>query len=207
MDKPVLLSLILGFIMAAMGCNRDQGIVYPITKKVDQTDDYFGTKVADPYRWLENDRSAETAQWVKAENAVTFEYLEKIPYREPVKKRLMEIYNYPRYSSPFRVGEYYIFSKNDGLQNQAVIYIQKGLDGEAEVLIDPNELSPDGTIRIGIAGVSGNKKYIAITKGEAGSEQPDRQQTGFFGPSSPKRHGIRMASSIAAMMSRTREMN
>jgi prolyl oligopeptidase len=152
------------------GCSMDQRIEYPVTKKVDYVDDYFGTRVADPYRWLEDDRSEETAEWVKAQNAITFAYLEKIPYREAIKQRLTELQNYPRYSSPFRVGEYYIFSKNDGLQNQAVIYIQEGLDGEPEVLIDPNALSPDGTIRIGLAGVSGDRKYIAITRGEAGSD-------------------------------------
>jgi prolyl oligopeptidase len=168
--KNILVLLILGAMIPAIACTTDRSITYPVTKKVDQVDDYFGTKVADPYRWLEDDRSPETAEWVKAQNAVTFDYLERIPFRESLKKRLTEIYNYPRYSSPFRIGDYYLFSKNDGLQNQAVIYIQKGLNGEPEVLIDPNELSADGTIRIGIAGVSGDKKYIALTKGEAGSD-------------------------------------
>jgi len=145
-------------------------ISYPVTRKADQVDDYFGTKVADPYRWLEDDRSAETAKWVEAQNAVTFNYLGKIPFREALRKRLTEIYNYPRYSSPMRAGEYYFFSKNEGLQNQSVIYFQKGLDGRPEVFIDPNELSPDGTVRIGIVGFSGNKKYAAISRGEAGSD-------------------------------------
>lgn len=170
MKKNILVLLILGAMIPAIACTTDRSITYPVTKKVDQVDDYFGTKVADPYRWLEDDRSPETAEWVKAQNAVTFDYLERIPFRESLKKRLTEIYNYPRYSSPFRIGDYYVFSKNDGLQNQAVIYIQEGLNGEPEVLIDPNELSADGTIRIGIAGVSGDKKYIALTKGEAGSD-------------------------------------
>jgi prolyl oligopeptidase len=169
-NKNILVLLILVAMIPAIACSTDRSITYPVTKKVDEVDDYFGTKVADPYRWLEDDRSPETAEWVKAQNAVTFDYLERIPFRESLKKRLAEIYNYPRYSSPFRIGDYYVFSKNDGLQNQAVIYIQKGLNGEPEVLIDPNELSPDGTIRIGIAGVSGDKKYIALTKGEAGSD-------------------------------------
>ncbi len=151
-------------------CSKNPSITYPVTEKIDQADNYFETEVTDPYRWLEDDRSTETAAWVEAQNAVTFAYLERIPFRERLRERLMEIYDYPRYSSPFRVGKYYIFSKNDGLQNQAVIYIQEGLTGEPEVLIDPNELSPDGTIRIGIAGVSGDKKYITVTKGEAGSD-------------------------------------
>ncbi|MBN2243437.1 MAG: S9 family peptidase [Acidobacteria bacterium] len=170
MNKLAFASLILCSITILAGCNMDQRIEYPVTRKVDHVDDYFGTRVADPYRWLEDDRSDESAEWVEAQNAVTFKYLEKIPYREALKRRLTEIQNYPRYSAPLRVGEHYIFSKNDGLQNQAVIYVQKGLDGEAEVLIDPNELSADGTIRIGLAGVSGDRKYIAVTKGEAGSD-------------------------------------
>ena len=145
-------------------------ISYPVTRKADQVDDYFGTKVADPYRWLEDDRSAETVKWVEAQNAVTFDYLGKIPFRDALRKRLTEIYNYPRYSSPVRAGEYYFFSKNDGLQNQSVIYFQKGLNGQPEIFIDPNQLSPDGTIRINLIGFSGNKKYAAISRGEAGSD-------------------------------------
>ena len=145
-------------------------MTYPVTKTVDQVDDYFGTKVADPYRWLEDDRSAETGAWVKAQNAVTFGHLEQIPFRGALKKRLMEIYNYPRYSAPFRVGGHYFFSKNDGLQNQSVIYIQKGLEGTPEVFIDPNALSADGTIKIYLLGPSGCKTKMAIMRGEAGSD-------------------------------------
>ena len=145
-------------------------MTYPVTKTVDQVDDYFGTKVADPYRWLEDDRSAETGAWVKAQNAVTFGHLEQIPFRGALKKRLMEIYNYPRYSAPFRVGGHYFFSKNDGLQNQSVIYVQKGLEGTPEVFIDPNALSADGTIKIYLLGPSGCKTKMAIMRGEAGSD-------------------------------------
>jgi prolyl oligopeptidase len=112
---------------------RDIEVTYPETKKVDQIDDYFGTLVADPYRWLEDDNAEDVKQWVEAQNAVTFGYLEQIPFREKIRSRLTEIYNYPRYSSPFRVGEYYLFTKNDGLQNQSVYYIQKGLDGTPAV--------------------------------------------------------------------------
>jgi prolyl oligopeptidase len=122
-----------------------QKLEYPQTKKIDHVDTYFGVKVADPYRWLEDDNSAETAQWVEAENKVTFGYLEKIPYRQQVKQRLENLYNYPKYSAPFRRGGNFFFYKNDGLQNQSVLYVQKGLDGNPEVLIDPNKLSDDGT--------------------------------------------------------------
>jgi prolyl oligopeptidase len=170
MLKKSLFVLLALALVIMPSCKQAEKIAYPATAKVDQVDDYFGTKVADPYRWLEDDKSAETAKWVEAQNAVTFGYLGKIPYRDAVRKRLTDIFNYPRYSSPFRVGSSYIFSKNDGLQNQSVIYIQKGLDGAPEVLIDPNALSPDGTVRIGLIGFSGDKKLAAISRGEAGSD-------------------------------------
>ncbi|MGB6036360.1 MAG: S9 family peptidase, partial [Cryomorphaceae bacterium] len=125
-----------------------EAIAYPETKKVDVVDDYFGTKVADPYRWLENDTATDTEAWVKAQNAVTQSYLEKIPYRQQIEDRLTELINYPRLSSPFRAGDYYFFYKNDGLQNQAVIYFQKGKDGDPTVFIDPNGLSVDGTVSV-----------------------------------------------------------
>jgi prolyl oligopeptidase len=166
----VLLPILLIAMVLMTSCKKADKILYPATKKVEQVDDYFGTKVADPYRWLEDDRSEETAKWVQAQNAVTFDYLGKIPFREALHKRLTEIYNYPRYSSPRRAGEYYLFTKNDGLQNQSVIYVQKGIDGQPEVFIDPNQLSPDGTVRITLMDVSGNKKYIAISRSEAGSD-------------------------------------
>jgi prolyl oligopeptidase len=151
-------------------CKKAETMNYPVTQKVEQVDDYFGTQVPDPYRWLEDDKSEQTAAWVKAQNEVTFGYLGKISFREALKKRLTDIFNYPRYSSPFRVGEWYFFAKNDGLQNQSVTYVQKGLDGTPEVFIDPNALSPDGTIRMGLLGPSGNKKLMAVTRGEAGSD-------------------------------------
>ena len=170
MDKRSIILVVLAVAAAVPACKKAVSVTYPLTAKVEQVDDYFGTKVPDPYRWLEDDRSAETARWVEAQNAVTFEYLGRIPFREALKKRLTDIYNYPRYSSPFRVGEYYFFSKNDGLQNQAVIYAQKGLDGAPEVFIDPNALSADGTVRVGLLGPSGDKKFMAVSRGEAGSD-------------------------------------
>jgi prolyl oligopeptidase len=124
-------------------------IKYPETKKVDVVDDYFGTKVADPYRWLEDDNAAEVTAWVEAQNKVTFGYLATIPYRAQIRKRLEKLLNYPRYSAPSRRGENFIFSKNDGLQNQSVYYIQKGLDGAPVLLLDPNKFSADGTSQLG----------------------------------------------------------
>src|SRR6476660_9172627 len=104
---------------------RAQNLVklqYPLTKKGDVVDNYFGTKVPDPYRWLEDDNSDETKAWVQSENKVTFDYLSKIPYREEIRTRITELYNYPRTSAPYRQGNYYFFTKNDGLQPQSVFY-------------------------------------------------------------------------------------
>jgi prolyl oligopeptidase len=162
-------TLLLIPALAISGIAQAQ-LSYPATKKVDQVDDYFGTKVEDPYRWLEDDNAPETKDWVTAENKVTFDYLDKIPYRGKIKNRLTELYNYERFSIPSKVGEYYIFSKNDGLQNQAVYYRQKGLDGAPEVFIDPNTMSPDGTTSIGLAGTSKDKRYIGYTVSKAGSD-------------------------------------
>jgi prolyl oligopeptidase len=171
MRKPMIMLVLFALVFAVAACKKEAvRLTYPETKKVDQVDDYFGTKVADPYRWLEDDNAEEVKAWVEAQNAVTFGYLETIPFRPKIKERLTEIYNYPRYSSPFRAGEYYIFTKNDGLQNQSVYYIQKGLGGTPEVFIDPNELSPDGTVRIGISGISSDDRYAALSRGEAGSD-------------------------------------
>jgi prolyl oligopeptidase len=171
MKKPMFILILFVLAIAFAACQKKAArLVYPETKKVDQADDYFGTLVPDPYRWLEDDNAEDTKAWVEAENKVTFGYLDTIPYRPLIKARLTEIFNYPRYSSPFRVGEYYFFAKNDGLQNQSVYYIQKGLDGAPEVFIDPNALSPDGTVRIGMLGPSLDDKYMAISRGEAGSD-------------------------------------
>lgn len=150
-------------------------LVYPKARKTDQTDTYHGTTVADPYRWLEDDRSAETAEWVKAENKVTFDYLSQIPYRGQLQKRLEEVYNYPKYSAPRRKGEWFYFSKNDGLQNQSVLYRQKGLDGKPELVIDPNKLSADGTTRLGAFSLSKDGKYAVVGLSKGGSDWQEYQ--------------------------------
>ena len=143
---------------------------YPDTKKVTQTDDYFGTKVNDPYRWLEDDKSDETAAWVAAENKVTQDYLSKIPFRDQVRKKLEEMWNYPKYSSPFKEGQYYYYYKNDGLQNQSILYRQVGLNGTPEVFIDPNTMSKDGTAAVSTPSFTKNKKYAAYMIAQAGSD-------------------------------------
>lgn len=148
---------------------------YPTTRKVEQVDNYHGTPVSDPYRWLEDDNSPETAKWVEAQNRVTFDYLEKIPFRGQLKQRLEQLYNYPKFGSPSRKGEYYLFSKNDGLQNQNVLYIQKGLSGTPEVLLDPNRWSTDGTVRLSAFALSKDGKYAAIGVSRSGSDWQEYQ--------------------------------
>ena len=147
-----------------------QGLQYPSTRKVDHVDTYHGTKVPDPYRWLEDDMSKETAEWVAAQNKVTFPYLEAIPYRQQLHTRVKQLNDYPKYSSPSRKGPYYFFSKNDGLQNQSVLYIQKGLEGTAEVLIDPNTLEGAPTTRLGVFAPSADAKYAVYGISKAGSD-------------------------------------
>ena len=146
---------------------------YPETRKDDQVDDYHGTTVADPYRWLEDDNSAETLAWVSAQNQVTLSYLDQIPYRSQLKQRLQELYNYPRYGIPSRSGAYYLWSKNDGLQNQSVLYVQEGLNGEPRVLLDPNQLSPDGTVRLMAGEASRDGRYFAYYLSSGGSDWLD----------------------------------
>ncbi|MFY9618537.1 MAG: prolyl oligopeptidase family serine peptidase [Pyrinomonadaceae bacterium] len=146
---------------------------YPETKTVETVDEYFGTKVADPYRWLENNDSPEVAAWVEAQNKVTFAYLDQIPFRSAVKDRLTKLFNYPKYGAPQRRGEWFISSKNDGLQNQSVVYIHKGLDGPREVLIDPNKFSAEGTSQLRGPQWSPKGKYYLYGVSKGGSDWND----------------------------------
>lgn len=146
-------------------------LTYPETRRdTGLAEDYHGTQIADPYRWLEIDTAADVEAWVGRQNKVTTDYLEQIPFREDIRKRYEELFNYPKLSSPFKVGEYYFFYKNDGLQNQSVIYVQKGLDGNPEVFIDPNALSKEGTVSINLIGFSSDDKYAAYSRQDAGSD-------------------------------------
>jgi prolyl oligopeptidase len=145
-------------------------LTYPETRKVDQVDDYFGTKVSDPYRWLEDDNSADTAAWVAAENKVTFAYLEKIPARDAIKQRVTQLWNYERYGLPSKEGAHYIYTKNDGLQNQAVLYKAPTLDASPEVLLDPNKLSEDGTVALSGGEFSEDGKHLAYATSASGSD-------------------------------------
>lgn len=141
-------------------------IQYPQTKKGETVDVYFDTKVNDPYRWLEDDKSAETGAWVKAQNEVTYDYLDKIPFRDELKKRMEKLWNYEKISAPYVEGKFTYYSKNNGLQNQSVVY-RKGQDGKEEVFLDPNTFSKDGTTSLGGLDFSkdGNKAAYAISEG------------------------------------------
>ncbi len=145
-------------------------ISYPKTKKVDQADDYHGKSVSDPYRWLEDDNSAETKAWVEAQNKVTFGYLNTIPERTSLKKRLTELWNYEKYSAPSKVGDNYFYSKNDGLQNQSVFYVATSEKDKGRVLLDPNTLSADGTVALSGLSISDDGKLLAYGISIAGSD-------------------------------------
>jgi prolyl oligopeptidase len=147
-----------------------QQLHYPATQKVDHVDTYHGVSVPDPYRWLEDDNSAETAAWVEAQNKVTFGYLDRIPFRDALRKRVIALNDYEKYSAPSRKGPYTFFSRNSGLQNQSVLYIQKGLEGTPEVLIDPNTLSEDGTARLGAFAPSKDAKHAVYGVSLSGSD-------------------------------------
>jgi len=150
--------------------NANAQLTYPVTQKGTTVDDYFGTKVSDPYRWMEDDKSAETKDWVTAQNKVTFGYLNQIPYRAKFQSAIEKVFNYPKYSAPARKGEWYYFYKNDGLQNQSVLYRQKGLDGKIEEVIDPNKLSKEGTTRLTLFGLNKDGKYAVLGLSEGGSD-------------------------------------
>ncbi|MFA0961549.1 prolyl oligopeptidase family protein [Roseivirga sp. BDSF3-8] len=145
-------------------------VSYPETKKVEVTDEYFGTEVADPYRWLEDDRSAETEDWVKAQNEVTFNYLEQIPFREDIRQRLEKLWNYERYTTPSKVGDYYYFYKNDGLQQQSVLYRSTEVDGQGEKVLDPNNFSNEGTISLAGTTFSPDGEKMAFSVSVSGSD-------------------------------------
>ena len=163
----LLVAMVAANAFAQTSFNKN---LYPKTRTVDTVTDYFGTKVSDPYRWLENDTAADVKKWVDSENEVTFNYLKQIPYREQIKNRLTSIYNYPKYSDAIKIGENIFYNYNDGLKNQSQIMIQTGLSGTAKVFMDPNLLSKEGTATITIDGFSKDRKYCAYHVNRAGSD-------------------------------------
>ncbi len=167
---PIVVLLAAIPIGSAQTPSRTAHLSYPKTKTVDQVDDYFGTKVGDPYRWLEDLDSAETAAWVAAENEVTFKFLEAIPARDKIKQRMTHLWDFEKYGTPFKEGGRYFFSKNDGLQPQSVVYVTEALDAEPRVLIDPNKLSADGTVALAGLSVSEDGKLAAYGLSNAGSD-------------------------------------
>lgn len=162
--------ILLNTMIVLGACQPGAKTVYPVTEKDNTTDTYFGTEVADPYRWLENDTSQATAAWVEAENKVTAGYIAKIPFRERLKQRLTELTDYERISSPSKKNGKYYFFKNDGLQNQSVLYVKEAIDAEAGVLLDPNTLSEDGTVALSGTSFSNDGKYLAYTISRSGSD-------------------------------------
>ncbi|MGB5942493.1 MAG: prolyl oligopeptidase family serine peptidase [Leeuwenhoekiella sp.] len=176
MKNIILLGLTLSVFGSCQNEKKDADtamtINYPKTKKVDSVDTYFGTEVADPYRWLEDDRSSETEAWVKSQNEVTFDYLDKIPFKKDIKEKLEKIWNYEKIGAPFKEGDYTYYYKNDGLQNQYVIYrYATGEDpSTAEVFLDPNNFSEDGTVSLGGLSFSKNGKLLAYSISEGGSD-------------------------------------
>ncbi len=171
----VILPAVLLFLqLKADGtANTVSELSYPPTRKDAQVDVYHGTPVADPYRWLEDDHAPEVTEWVKEENKLTFSYLAQIPYRRQIRDRLAQLVNYPEYTAPIRRGENYFFAKNEGLQNQAVLYEQHGLDGSPGLLLDPNQFSKDGTTRLGATAISHDGKYLAYGVSTGGSDWSD----------------------------------
>ncbi len=167
--------LFITISIIAMSCTQknetvEEHLNYPVTKKVDTVDAYFGTEVADPYRWLEDDLSDETAAWVKAQNEVTFDYLEKIPFRDKIAKRLEKLINYERIYAPVKHGNYYYFYKNSGLQNQNVLYRRKVDSDKEEVFLDPNKFSADGTTSLAGTKFTKDGSMLAYSISEKGSD-------------------------------------
>jgi prolyl oligopeptidase len=165
--------LVLLSLAACQNKETETALTYPVTQKVDTVDVYFGTEVPDPYRWLENDTAKATADWVTAQNEVTFGYLSNITYRDAIKQRLLDLNNYEKLGTPFRRGEYYYFYKNDGLQNQYVLYRKKGEDGEVELFLDPNTFSKDGTTTMRGLSFSKDGSLLAFQIAKGGADRAE----------------------------------
>jgi len=168
--KSVFVTIILISLFILSAIYHEKTYTYPKTKKLDVTDNYHGTIVSDPYRWLEDDQSKQTKNWVQAQNKVTNTFLNKIPFRGKIKERLTELNDYNKFSTPFQEGQNYYFYKNDGLQNQWVLYTQKNLESEPEVLLDPNSFSEDGTIALSGTYFSNDSRFMGYGVSTSGSD-------------------------------------
>lgn len=169
MQKTNLMALCAATILSACSLTPSK-MTYPETKRVDTVDVYFGQQVPDPYRWLEDDNSTETVEWVKAQNKLTRSYLDALPYRKEISSRLTELVNYTRRSAPSKHGDKYFYSKNDGLQNQAVYYMADSDTDDGIVCLDPNKLSEDGTVALSTFSVSDDGKYLGYGVARSGSD-------------------------------------
>ncbi|MCC7506317.1 MAG: S9 family peptidase [Saprospiraceae bacterium] len=185
MYKFIFYALLSGIIMTALSCNQNTPnqsktaamdfkpipVTYPATRKdTTVTDTYFGQNIKDPYRWLEDDQSEETKDWVRRQNLVTQGFLSQIPYRDKIQTRLEQIWNFEKFSTPYKKANRYFFFKNDGLQNQSVFYVQDQLDSQPTVVLDPNQFSADGTTSLGETSFSKDGRYLAYSTSEGGSD-------------------------------------
>lgn len=173
-SKLLILCLSLSYLFS---CQSDHsqpmnksGFAYPTTTKLETFDMFHGEKVPDPYKWLEDDRSKETAEWVKSQNKLSNGFISNTPQRQAIHERLQSLWAYERYQNPTKAGDFYYYLKNDGLQNQDILYKQKGLEGEASIVLDPNTFSTDGTASLGALNFSPNGKYLAYQKSVGGSD-------------------------------------
>ncbi len=167
--KKVILVVDIVIFFTMTNCSKNP-FKYPVTRKSDTFDVYFGKKIQDPYRWLENPNSEETKKWVAEENKLTFDYLDKIPFREKIIKRLFQTYNYPRMTSPLKKAGKYFFLKNNGLQNQDILYYQESLKDTPKILLDPNQFDKEGKISLGEYSISKNGRYLAYAVSQGGSD-------------------------------------
>ena len=167
---PIRAALIVCLFAAGATQQMIKPINYPPTRKSDQVDNYHGKKVADPYRWLEDLDSEETRAWVEAENKLTFDFLAAIPERDAIKDRLTKLWNYEKYGIPFKEGDRYFYTRNSGLQNQAVLYTVTALDSQPQMILDPNMLSADGTVALSGVQVSPDGKLLAYSLSASGSD-------------------------------------
>lgn len=168
--QKLTLILSIATIIFMSSCNKQKSIQYPQTATVDVEDDYFGHKILDPYRWLEDDNSEETKQWVEAQNKVTNNFLNKIPFKNKIKKRLQDVWAYERVSAPTQKGDYIFYYKHDGVKNHAILYVENKENNEERILIDPNSFSQDGTSSLATVSISEDGKLVAYAVSAGGSD-------------------------------------
>ena len=170
MKNPTVILFIIAFIIIILHQKAPEELRYPVTPRGTVSDTYFDTTISDPYRWLEDDYSKKTKAWVTKQNAFTNAYMRRIPFRHKIEKRLTEIWDYPSQGMPFKKGNKYYYYKNDGLQNQSVLYVQDTPNSTGDVFLDPNTFSSDGTIALGGTYFSNDNKYMGYSINIAGSD-------------------------------------